>query len=182
MLHQVLQQQELLGGELDLFGADVDQVLVDIHRQCAVLHAVVGRRGAVRAAQQRSHARDDFIGAERLGDVIVRAKFEPDDAIGFFRLRGQHDDRDGGGRRVGANRATELQAIESWQHQVEDHEVGRITLDLRHHIAAGLHDRGQEARFLQVMVEEAADIRIILGDKDPGGGADGHWIPSNTSS
>ena len=169
MLHQVLQQQEFLGGELDLVAVDLHDMAVDVHRQHAVGQAAVGRRGAMRAAQQRADAGHHFVRAERLGDVVVGAELEPDDAIGFLGLRRQHDDRDRRGVGVGPDRAAQLQAVEPGQHQVEHHQVGRVALDLRHDVAPGRDQRRQEAGLAQVVLEQAADIGIVFGDEDPCG-------------
>ena len=39
------------------------------------------------------HARDELVRAERLGEVIVGADVEADDAVGLLGTRGDHDDR-----------------------------------------------------------------------------------------
>ncbi len=49
--------------------------------------------GASRAAQDRAHAGDQLLGAERLDDVVVGAKLEPGDPIGLVTASGQDDDR-----------------------------------------------------------------------------------------
>src|SRR5688572_31633049 len=58
--------------ELHLFAADLDDMPIDVDGQGAVRQAIVGGRGAMRAAEQRPDARHDFIRAEGLGDVVVR--------------------------------------------------------------------------------------------------------------
>ena len=89
---------------------------------------------------------------------------------------GHHDDRNGGRRRVGADGLAQLQPVEAGQHQVEHDQLGHFLLDLRHHVAARQHDHGKETRFFQVMLEQGADVRIVLGDEDPCGWAHSHRI------
>ena len=57
---------------------------------------------ALAAAQDGLDPQEHFARTERLGHIIIRAKFEADDAIDLLRFRGQHDDRDVRGR---ANRS-----------------------------------------------------------------------------
>ena len=73
---------------------------------------------------------------------------------------------------VRPDRAAQLQAVESGQHQVQHHQVGRVALDLRHHVAARRDHRRQEAGLFQVMLEQASDVGIVFGDEDPCGRPD----------
>ncbi len=70
---------------------------------------------------------------------------------------------------VRADRAAQLQAVESRQHQVEHDQVGRLAFDLRHHLAARRDDGRQKAGLFQVMLEQAPDVGIVFGDEDPCG-------------
>ena len=69
-----------------------------------VLSARLGRRVQEIAAVAQRHAgdgpagasdygTDELVGAERLGNVVVRADFQPHDPICFFGPGGDHDDR-----------------------------------------------------------------------------------------
>jgi hypothetical protein len=45
------------------------------------------------APQQRADARNQLLGRERLGDVVVRARLEAGDLVELFGARGEEDDR-----------------------------------------------------------------------------------------
>ena len=124
VLDQVLEQQELLGRQPHVLAVEGDGVAIGVDRDRPVAERRAGR-GTARAAQQRRHARAQFLRAERLGDVVVGAELEARDAIGFLAARRQHDDRNGGDRRIGAHRLADEQAVHAGQHQVEDDEIGR---------------------------------------------------------
>ena len=96
--------------------------LVFIRRRLA--HAV--------AAQHRADARNQLAAAERLGQIIVGAHFEADDAVDFVAFGGEHDDRDVA---FGAQRAAERQPVLARQHQVEQNE---IDVGVGQHLAHGL--------------------------------------------
>ena len=48
------------------------------------------------AAQQGFDAGIEFAGTERFADVVVCAEFQPEDAVGFFVLGGEHDNGQAG--------------------------------------------------------------------------------------
>ena len=80
---------------------DGDHVPLDVYDDRAVAQERMGL-GAMRTAQQRAHSGDHFVRAERLGDVVVGAELEPDDAVGFLGAGGEHDDGKRRGERVAA--------------------------------------------------------------------------------
>ena len=97
-----------------------DDVALDVDRRSG--RSVSGCAGAGARCARRSSARDardQLVRAERLGDVVVGAELEPDDAVGFLGARRQHDDRHCGRGRIGAQRVADLEAVDARQHQVE---------------------------------------------------------------
>ena len=72
------------------------------------------------AAQHRADARQQFLGAERLGQIIVGAGVEPGHAVGLADARGQHDHRRGAAL---AKLSQHFEAIQHGQHHVEDDQV-----------------------------------------------------------
>ena len=85
-------------------------------------HLVAGRlrRGA---AQQRLDARQQLARLERLGQVVVGAELEADDAVHRLAARGEHQQRQVARARVGAQLAAEVEAVAVGQHQVEHQRV-----------------------------------------------------------
>src|SRR4051812_6219344 len=85
--------------------------------------AVWRRTGLVhrRPPQQRTQAGDELTDAIRLGDVVVGTDFETDDHVDLRALGRHHDNRDGADL---AQFATDVDAGDARQHQVEQHDVG----------------------------------------------------------
>jgi hypothetical protein len=65
-------------------------------------------------------ARQHLTNRERLGDVVVGAKLEPDDLVNLGVLGRDHDDRHAAAL---AKCATEIEAAHPRQHQVEEDQV-----------------------------------------------------------
>ncbi|MCY1381756.1 hypothetical protein D9M69_697060 [compost metagenome] len=81
---------------------------------------------------------------------------------------GQHQDRQRG--RVRAQQATDLQAVEARQHQVEDHQVGRIDpRALAHVIASADHTDGITVAF-QVAGNQFGERGVVFDQEDVGHG------------
>src|SRR5215213_2955442 len=84
------------------------------------------------AAQDRAHAADELRPRERLGDVIVGAELETEDAVDLGVTCGQHQDRHDAS--LGTQAPADLRAGDVGQHHVEDEDVvvvGRGTLEGR---------------------------------------------------
>ena len=81
------------------------------------------RGGALAAAAQEGlRAGEEFLDAEGLGYVIVRAQFEAEDDVGFLAFRSEHDD--GHLQLFLAQETADLVAVHLWKHEIEDDEVG----------------------------------------------------------
>ena len=82
------------------------------------------RRGA---AQQCSHPGQQFARLEGLGQVVVGADLQADDAIGGLAPRREHQDRHRGGRpRHLPDLAAHVQTVTIGQHQVQQHQSGDL--------------------------------------------------------
>jgi len=75
------------------------------------------------AAQHRVDPRQQFARIERLGQVIVGAHFQPENAVDVLAARGQHDDRH---LRFRADLAAQAEAVVAGQHHVEDQKVDAV--------------------------------------------------------
>src|SRR6185295_3428864 len=79
--------------------------------------------GGLGAAGDGADAGEQFVDAERFGDVVVGAGVERGDLVGAAGAAGQHDDGDGG---PAAEAADDLGALHVGQAEVEDDEVGAL--------------------------------------------------------
>ena len=98
----------------------VTRRLAEIDLQVAAGDALVGDGRRVGAAQDRAHAGDQLLGAERLDNVVVGAKLEAGDPIGLVTAGGQDHDRHA---RVAADRTDHVESVDARQAEVEDERV-----------------------------------------------------------
>ena len=77
-----------------------------------------GGSGRSKRRKHGLHAGNEFARAERLGDVIVRAKIEPGNLVGLGSFGGQKDDRGHGDAAVVADLAADFKAVGSRHHDV----------------------------------------------------------------
>ncbi|MDT4849812.1 hypothetical protein FQZ97_839420 [compost metagenome] len=122
LLQHGAQQGQLARREFQWLAFEVDRaiVLVELHAAPdggATGRAVDGFAGAGGAAHQGTQAGFEFVQVKGLGQVVVGAGVQADDAVAHGAARGEDDDRRGqaGGARV----AQHLQAVAPGQAQVE---------------------------------------------------------------
>ena len=71
-------------------------------------------------AQHGADARQQLVGTERLGQVVVRAGVQPGDPVGLGGAGGEHDDRD---LALPPQQAEQLEAVQTGHHDVEQDQV-----------------------------------------------------------
>src|SRR5207253_7999446 len=113
------QELELDKGELDAPAVELHRPLGEIEREPVdgdeIAPIVAAAQGG--PAQQGAHSAPELANRERLRDVVVCAKLEPDHLVQLVLASGEHDDRNG---TLGAEAAAHLETVELRQHQVED--------------------------------------------------------------
>src|SRR5262252_1331716 len=77
-------------------------------------------------AEQRPHPRGELPHAEGLAKIVVGADLQADHEVGLRGTGRQHDHRD---RAVPLDLTANLQAVEAWEHQVENHRVRPLRSD-----------------------------------------------------
>ena len=116
-------------------------------------------------AQLRANAREQHREAERLGDVIVGARFQPQDGVRIGIMPGQHDDRRL--ETVFAHDAHGLAAIDVGQPDIHDHEVDLAGLGGLHAFGAGIGRDGFELLVQRELLDQrVAQFRIVIDDQD----------------
>ncbi len=119
----------------------------------------------VRAREQALHARDEFLGAERLREHVVRtARERLELEVGLVRVGEQHD---GHLRifRVVAQPVAHLDAVLARHTRVEHDQVGAFGERTADRLVTVV--RGHDAQVLRVQreVHEFDDLRIVVGDE-----------------
>jgi len=130
VLDQHLEQRELARGQRG-GGAGASQFAsAEVDHRVAEADFRFGLAGRSRrrrhhpAAQHGVDARHQFARIERLGQVVVGAQFQTDDAVDLVALGGQHDDGEIPAFLVlRAQAAANRQAVLARHHQVEHDEV-----------------------------------------------------------
>ncbi len=167
VLHQVLEQQEFLGGQPHRLAAVGDDVALAVEFDGPVDHrGAPGLRPALRAPQQGADPGHELARAERLRDVVVGAELEAHDPVGLLGAGGQHDD--GQRARLGrpAEGAADLQAVDAGQHEVEDDEVRHAGADEGEGLAAVAERVGDVAGPRQVALEQFGDVAVVFDNED----------------
>ncbi len=109
------------------------------------------------AAQHGVDARDQLARIERLGQVVVGAHLEADDAIDVLALGGQHDDRHRLAR--AAQAPADREAVFAGQHEVEHEQVRRVALQLLVEVARVGERLHLEALLGQIAHQQVAQAR-----------------------
>src|SRR5579872_3722987 len=113
-----VEQAELGGGSGNHAAADGEGHRRGIDFNVADFHGTRWKR-AFEAAQDGFYAGDKFTRAERLGDVVVGAEFEAEDAVRLAAFGGEENYRHGGEAGSLTDGAADLEAIFAGNHDVE---------------------------------------------------------------
>ena len=167
------------GDEVDLHRAEVDGVAGGVAQAEGAQVEAVGaeaRAGGGGGAADRAAAEDggdaggELGELDRLGEVVVGADLEADDAVDEVAGAGQDDDA---GVVAGAQVAGELEAGLAGEADVEDEEVGDLARGEqrleRGRVLGGDHVVAGAA---EVVDEHLADFPVVVDDGDAG-----HWAP-----
>jgi hypothetical protein len=118
----------------------------------------------IAAAQPGADPGDQFLGRERLGDVVVGAGLQAEDHVDRVGLGRQHHDRDTG---FHPDLATDLQPVLAGQHQVEQHQVGACLVEGCHGLVTRADEDGLEALLTEHDTEHLAERRVVVDDQNP---------------
>src|SRR5919108_121078 len=113
-------------------------------------------------SEDSADPRHELARRERLGQVVVGAELEADDAIRFLVTRGQDQNRD---VTAAAQLSTEGEAVDVGKAEVEHDEARLLPPDRLEAAFAGALTDDLEAGLLQVRADECAD-RFVVFDHD----------------
>ena len=161
---------EFARGQLQRFIAAPQFAGTEVEHEGAEADALAGcLRGTGRcatAAQDRADAGNELARIAGLGQVVVGADLETDDAVDVVAPGRQHDDRRFDPR--SAQAPADRQAILARQHQVEHDQVDVAAHELSVERGSITDGRGDEALLLEIAHEQLAQSRIVIDDQDPG--------------
>src|SRR6266481_551877 len=159
---QIVEEAKFECAERDGFAGMADAIGSWIDREASDFDDARGVNGRLRPAEQGFNAGDQFARAEGLGDVIVGAHFEADDAVGFVAASREHEDRKTVEGLVLADFAANVQAGHFRKHEIEKKQIGwRFFQGGK---AAGAVEGGVDLKPLvgKVVADEFDDVSIVF--------------------
>jgi hypothetical protein len=162
VLHEEAQERELLGREVHLLPAALDDVAsrVDDERT-----APKGSRALRRPPTEEGPEPAEELGeGERLDQVVVRPSVEPGDPVGDGVASGQHEDRDRDA--PPPELLAHGEAVEDGEHDVEDDGVVGPGPGLPQALAAVRGGGDGEAGVLEALTEQVAHLGVVLDHQD----------------
>ncbi len=164
---EITQDRRLLLGEANLVALRIEQ---DLRARPERVRPDGEDRVLARfmLTQLRADARQQHRKAERLGDVIVGARFEPEDGIGIGVVAGQHDDRRL--EAVLAQNAHGFAPVDVGKPDIHDHEIDLAGLGRLHALRAVVdRDRFEFLMEGELLDQRLAQFGIIVDDEDLAG-------------
>ena len=159
------EQIEFLRGERNFLLADVD-----LARRAVELDAAGFDRGRLfafaGAAQDGGHARDELLGVEGLGDIIVGADAQTGDLVGHFLLRGQDDDGQGRELLVIPDLGEQIDAVAVGKVAIEEQELRRLLFEARARLRQGVDGLGFVALAFEHLENEVGRGGLVLDDEN----------------
>ena len=129
-------------------------------------------------SEGRPHARQEFLHAERLGDVVVCAEIQRFDLGGLVAAAREHDN--GHVFALSPDFAQEIEPLHVRQPEIEDDEIGRLCHQLERRLGIWRVD-GLVALRAQSHAQQFADWRLVVDDQHSEGRS-GHAAVSRCSA
>ncbi len=119
-------------------------------------------------AEKHLDPRDQLVGVERLGDVVVGADLQTHDHVPGGILGGQHDHRDVPPLLVGLQAAAHLVPVHPRHHHVQQDQVDGMLRDAAERLVARMADHRGETTRLEQDLDHARDPDLVLHHQDRG--------------
>ena len=130
-----------------------------IERHAVHLQARGGGGARLVAAQDGAHAGHQLARVEGLGQVIVGAQFQADDAVHVVGAGGQHEHRHVA---LLAQPAQDFEAVQPGQHDVQDYQVEAAVQGPVQAAAAFMHALHREAFALEELRQQGAEFGVVV--------------------
>jgi len=116
-----------------------------------------------RAAEDGVDTGNQLAHAERLGQIVVGADFETDDAIDFFAARSEHDHGDIG---LAAQAPENFESIDVGQVDIQQDRGGPVTSTLFDALLAELRRAEVESFLREGPAQQLHHFAIVIDDQD----------------
>src|SRR5205814_2375016 len=118
------------------------------------------------APQDRLHPRQQLARLEWLGQIVVGAELEPDDAIHGIAARGEHQDRR---LRLHPDAAAHIKTIDVGQREVENDAIEALARVARDAELALGRNHDVKARLAEIALHHLGKTRVIFDEQDAAG-------------
>ena len=163
MPRQVLEEPKLPHGGHHRPALHTHRHRADVNLQISDLDHFM--RGDIRPAAQRiADPHDQLPGAERLRDISIAANLECVNTIGFLSSGGKEHDRDPCKLFILANLAAQVEAVDSWQHDVQQKQSWLRGHGRRNHRRPRKESGDLIPGHAEVVFDEAGNIQIVFHD------------------
>jgi hypothetical protein len=159
---KVFEDLEFSGGEFDRFVSAPDGASHEVHVQVA--HLQSGGRFGLAAAEQGSHAGEEFGESERLYEIVVRPGVQPFHAIFHGVHRGQEKDRNSGA--LQAQCGEDLDAAASGQHDIENNQIEWLRIQYEEAFFAGMGDVDRIRFGFKAFLQGTCNFPFVFHDQD----------------
>ncbi len=117
----------------------------------------------MKASQHSFHTGQEFLGVERLQDVVVGAQLQTDDFVQRITSGSQHQNRH---VRLPAQLTHDVKAAHAGQHQVKDDHIGVDCAHHRHDRVSCIAGGNFKTIFFEIKFQQLTDMFIVIDDQD----------------
>ena len=125
---------------------------------------MTGRVDAARPALERPDAGEELAEVERLDEVVVGARVEALDPVGWGVTRGEHEER--GRLAVLACPGDDVDPGRARHPPIDDRDVVVVPLELVDRVVAAFHGVDVVALVFETEDEDVAQAGVVFGDQD----------------
>src|SRR6185312_7191087 len=156
--HQVFEEAKFRSCERQLTRVQTHAATVAIQFQIARTNQPDGRS---LATELRLDARDQLANEKRLHDVVVRAKLQAEDTVGFGCAGRQKNHRNVREFRMAADGFADIKPVGIRQHDIENQQVRPLAAAQLDRAPSGLGAREAEALLFEVILQQRVEVRIV---------------------
>src|SRR5688500_12809114 len=164
-----MEQSEFLRRQVDVLAADTHAAACWIDVQTVNLYRAITRGGSfglqlrsARTAQQRARPRYQLANAERLRQVIIGPALEAKHFIALLTASREHQDWHVLVGSFAPDRATDRDAVDTREHQVENDEVEGARVGTDERGLAVAHGLGLKTLEAEVEHDQVTNMRIVF--------------------
>ena len=159
------EELEFGGGKRKGFLVEVEGEVVFVEAEGAKGKYDGAGRGAI-PFDDRLDPQEELLGAEGFGEVVVSAGLQPTDTVVGLAFRGEHEHRNVVGTGVSLHFLEDGVAIQTGEHEVENHEVRLAVEDHFQAFTAIMNHFYAVSSALEVEGNQGRDVHFVFDDQN----------------